>query len=218
MQRMLHCIVFTLICFASNGQKDSSVLILHPQHIFTDSLEKVVSSNGYQVESLYWNELKDSTTFESYSQLWIFSSGSNNLSTTNLNIIQEYIGSGKGVYLGAENEPFWEEANMIAESIWNTSFYGNQIGENTTLNKDRSVKTVETASVLDVAETDFYQGNTVAVFPLHPSFTVLSWVNDEPLLLHTREENQNVIIDGGYSRFFVGREEELITILLEVLE
>ena len=47
---------------------------------------------------------------------------------------------------------------------------------------------------------DFYQGNTVSVFPMHPSFQVISWVEDEPLLLMTREENQKVIVDGGFCR------------------
>lgn len=207
---LLNSFVFAISLLNLSQKVDSSILILYPNHIQTDSLEFTMTQNGFATNSIAWDNITDTQSLQSYSQLWIFSSGNNQISVPFKDSILSFLAAGKGVYLGAENEPFWEEANSITESVWNTSFYGNFAGERVSVSRNETE--VKTESI------DFYQGNTVSVFPMHPSFQVISWVEDEPLLLMTREENQKVIVDGGYSRFFVGREEGLIELILEYLE
>src|SRR5687767_12874900 len=65
------------------------------------------------------------------SQLWIISTDRRLLGPDHLAVIKRFFDSGKGVYIWGDNEPYYQDANYVAEALLGSSMTGYLQGEQT---------------------------------------------------------------------------------------
>ena len=64
-------------------------------------------------------------------QLWIISSSGRQLNDKHIAIIKKFFNSGKGVYIWGDNQPYYTDANAVAEALFGGSMKGNLMGNKT---------------------------------------------------------------------------------------
>src|SRR5262249_24288526 len=62
-------------------------------------------------------------------QLWIISGATRQLGAEHLAIIRAYFEAGHGVYILGDNEPYYADANAVAQSLLDASMDGNLPGD-----------------------------------------------------------------------------------------
>lgn len=129
-----------------------------------------------------------------YHALLIFSTARSNLTEVDQQKIIAYLESGKGVYLGCENWPLEAEANQLSIKLLGKGFWGNNEVDSTTLD-DRD-------DAIFAKQESFTAGNSTVQYPLDIRLKVEVWSVDEPLIMSTRVFGGQLILDGGYSRFY----------------
>lgn len=139
-------------------------------------------------------------SLDSFSVILIFSGANSRLSTKHLDLISSFLQSGKGVYIGCENWPLQAESNQLTNYFFQKEFWGNDLTQMAECTKN-DVSLFESQQIV--------AGESTVHFPLDSRLKVEAWVNDEPLIMSTEFFGGNLILDGGYSRFYCGQKKEI---------
>jgi hypothetical protein len=62
-------------------------------------------------------------------QLWIISGSTQLLNDKHLAVIKRFFDSGRGVYIWGDNDPYYADANFVAEALLGTKMLGNLPGD-----------------------------------------------------------------------------------------
>lgn len=167
----------------------SNILLGQARILFTGN----TSSLCYAIDTV---EITTLSTFpdsiSEYDAIFIFSSAQSILSEKNIEQLNTFLKSGKGVYIGSENWPLQAESHQLT-----TVYYSKQTWGNFTTEKAK----VAEESILYPSDT-IASGTTTVAFPLDYRLKVEAWIDDEPLISSGDLLGGKVIIDGGYSRFY----------------
>ena len=140
--------------------------------------------------------------------IFLFSSAEAAFGKGELNSILEFVKKGGGLYCGAENWPLQSESNQITDEIYLKSRFGNYTATN--------AQASEFEGNLKLKELDSIpSGKTAVAFPMDHRLRVEAWIEDQPLIQTGELENGNVIIDGGYSRFYCDQRNQTTDEMLE---
>jgi hypothetical protein len=93
---------------------------------------QALEQKGFEVQR--WSSTPPSPTelksaLVSASQLWIISDKVRKLDSKHLEVIKDFFDSGKGIYIWGDNEPFYSDANYIAQVLVGTTMHGNLNGD-----------------------------------------------------------------------------------------
>lgn len=61
-------------------------------------------------------------------QLWVISSNQKLLSPEHIKVITDFFDAGHGVYIWGDNEPYYADANQVAQALIKTTMSGNVPG------------------------------------------------------------------------------------------
>lgn len=162
---------------------------------------------GYKVEkkTILPSDLSD------YGAILIFSTANSQLQPAHLDSLEQFLASGKGIYLGSENWPLIEESNYLTSKWYSKNTWGEFDEEKAMVSK----------SNLFELDDSIPAGKTTVSFPLDYRLSVDAWVNDEPLIQSGELLGGRIIIDGGYSRFFCEtideEKKEILKVMIEYL-
>ncbi len=138
-------------------------------------------------------------------QLWIISSEQRHLSDAHVQIIKDFFNSGRGVYIWGDNEPFYTDANVVAQALFGGQMLGNLPGT-VTVPVRRGAEKVGLMPNHDITTglEHLYEGITIAT--LQPNDAL------EPLLFGSAgnlvaafydHKGRRAVLDGGFTRLYI---------------
>ena len=117
-------------------------------------------------------------------QLWIIASDQRFLTDAHLDVIKKFFDEGHGVYVWGDNDPYYADANAVAQKLFGGSMTGNLAG-GVTVPVRKGKKTVGIAPNHDLTTgiANLFEGITIAT--LHPNDAL------EPLVCGLRPTETN---------------------------
>ena len=183
------CFILFLLPTLTFAQEPSKVL-------FIGNLSPICmdDSNALRVTKL-------PETLDSVAIICFFSNSTSSLSEAEASRVEEFVRSGGGLYLGAENWPLQAEANQLTKKLYLKESFGEY---------HAPVAQIERrCGNLDLEMDTIPAGRSTVAFPMDYRLKVEAWVSDQPLILSGKLDDGKVIIDGGYSRFYCDQRSEI---------
>ncbi|MCH2229676.1 MAG: hypothetical protein MK105_04970 [Crocinitomicaceae bacterium] len=138
----------------------------------------------------------------------VLSNSTSSLDKTDIERINQFVRSGGGLYIGAENWPMQAEGKQLTEYIYNKSHFGtykSQIAEKTSQQNNLSLKEIDSIP----------SGSSIVAFPMDYRLKVELWIENQPLILSGKHGKGRIVIDGGYSRFYCNQRTATTDLLLK---
>jgi hypothetical protein len=138
-------------------------------------------------------------------QLWIISGDQRLLSDKHLAVIKRFFDSGKGVYIWGDNEPYYADANAVAEVLFGTRMLGNVMGDQVVgLQKAKATPGLLPRHLLTTGLEFIYEGITIATIQPNETLTPLIYgsAGNQVAAFHDRD-GKRAILDGGFTRLYV---------------
>jgi len=140
-------------------------------------------------------------------QLWIISDDKRHLNDRHAEIIKRYFDSGRGVYIWGDNEPYYADANFIAQKLFGAKMTGNLMGDQTVgLEKTQGGQKVglKRRHLLSTGLEYIYEGITIATLAPNDALQPLIYGSAGNLVAAYYEKNgRRAILDGGFTRLYV---------------
>jgi hypothetical protein len=138
-------------------------------------------------------------------QLWIISSDERLLTEKHLDVIQRFFESGKGVYIWGDNEPYYADANAVAQRLLGTKMLGNIPGDQVVgLQKASSKVGLLPNHLLTTGLEFIYEGITIATIQPNQTLKPLIYGSAGNLVTAIYDRNgKRAILDGGFTRLFL---------------
>jgi hypothetical protein len=136
-------------------------------------------------------------------QLWVISARNQKLNEQHADIVERFFYSGKGVYLWGDNDPYFGDANFLAERLIGVTMSGNYMGtKNVGFKTDKNTSGMRPDHLITTGLEFVYEGITIAQIN-DPNKVVepLIWSTDGNVVTAIYEnQGQRLIIDGGFTR------------------
>jgi hypothetical protein len=136
-----------------------------------------------------------------YTQLWFVSDKKRCLTTAQIEMIADFVQQGSGLLIWADNEPYYADANALAEKLIGTQFSGDKKG-NKVLS---SSTTLKPGSFIDHPLTQgvnkLYEGITISTIRSAPFLTLLAQSHDGQMCMACFEKDkQRIVLDTGFTK------------------
>ena len=182
--------------------------------LFSQSHYLVIQKNDKVcLDSLQTFVINDSLpdSLSDFNAIFLFSNASSLLSNEDVERIITYLNNGGGLYTGADNWPLQAESNQMTNRLFKKESFGNFEESNAEASKDGGNLNLKALEQIPA-------GRSTVAFPMDYRLRVEAWIADQPLILSGHIKKGNIIIDGGYSRFYCdGWTENSSAILKEFL-
>ncbi|MEK8018776.1 MAG: hypothetical protein VSS75_018035 [Candidatus Parabeggiatoa sp.] len=144
-------------------------------------------------------------TLKKASQLWIISDQVKKLNEAHLQVIRAFFDSGKGIYIWGDNEPYYADANYLAESFFGAKMLSSVQGDETVgLQTQGSQKGLVPNHLITTGLQHVYEGITIASIHNHVLLNPLLYGSAHNLVAATYEkQGKRAIVDGGFTRLFL---------------
>ncbi|MDY7231401.1 hypothetical protein [Hyalangium rubrum] len=138
-------------------------------------------------------------------QLWIISSDQRHLNEKHLAVIKRFFDSGKGVYIWGDNEPYYADANAVAQKLLGTEMRGNLMGDQVVgLQKGAGKPGLLPRHLLTTGLEYIYEGITIATIQPNQTLTPLVYGSEGNLVAAFHDRGgKRAILDGGFTRLYV---------------
>jgi len=138
-------------------------------------------------------------------QLWIISDSGRHLTDAHLKVIKDFFNAGHGVYIWGDNEPFYADANFVAEGLFGGQMLGNLIG-NQTVNVRSGKQTVGLMPNHDITTglEHIYEGITIATLQPNDALQPLIYGSAGNLVAAIYDhQGRRAVLDGGFTRLYI---------------
>lgn len=138
-------------------------------------------------------------------QLWIISSSTQKLNDEHAKVIKKFFDSGKGVYIWGDNQPYYADANFIAQKLLGVSMQGNTMGNQTVNILSRGSKSgLMPNHLITTGLQNVYEGITIATIDEHKDLTPIIYGSAGNLVAAAYEKDgKRLIFDGGFTRLYI---------------
>jgi hypothetical protein len=189
--------------------KGQTVAVIHLYTGFDFSLPKAaLAQKGLSVYR--WIERPPSpkelaAALKKSCQLWIISGSSRQLSDEHIKVIKDYFDAGHGVYIWGDNDPFYADANAVAEALFGAQMLGDVPGAQTVgLQKKGEHKGILPNHLLSTGLEHLYEGVTIATIQPNQSLQPLLYGSAGNLVTAFYDRGgKRAILDGGFTRLYV---------------
>lgn len=137
-------------------------------------------------------------------QLWIISANDSWLPPAHIEVIRNFFEDGHGVYIWGDNEPFYADANLIANALIGTSMNGNVMGDETVqISGGPGQSGVLANHLLSTGLEFLYEGVTIATINLIPNLQPFLYGSEGNVVSAFYDtDGKRLILDGGFTRLF----------------
>jgi len=142
---------------------------------------------------------------EKANQLWIISGDRQQLNDKHLAVIKKFFDAGHGVYIWGDNEPYYADANYVAEALLGAKMLGNLPGNVTVGVQPAAAQPgVRKGHLVTTGLEHLYEGVTIAT--IQPNQTLEPLVHGSAGNLVTAiydRGGKRAILDGGFTRLYL---------------
>lgn len=137
-------------------------------------------------------------------QLWIISDATRKLTPEHIAIIRRFFESGRGVYIWGDNEPFYADANAVAEALFGGKMLGDLHGDRVVgVQREPGQPGVLANHLLTTGLEHLYEGITIATIQPNPKLKPLVYGSAGNLVAAVYEhDGKRAILDGGFTRLY----------------
>jgi hypothetical protein len=139
-------------------------------------------------------------------QLWIISDGTRHLDNGHLKVIKRFFDSGRGVYIWGDNEPYYADANFVAQGLLGAKMTGNLPGNNTVQLWPKEGRAgLLPNHLLTTGLAHLFEGITIATIrPGQSRLRPLIYGSANNLVAAYYERSgKRAILDGGFTRLYI---------------
>jgi len=138
-------------------------------------------------------------------QLWIISSSTQKLNDKHAKVIKKFFDSGKGVYIWGDNQPYYADANFIAQKLLGVSMQGNTMGNQTVNILAKGSKSgLMPNHLITTGLQNVYEGITIATIDDNKDLTPIIYGSAGNLVAAAYEQDgKRLIFDGGFTRLYI---------------
>ncbi|MBA2664913.1 MAG: hypothetical protein H0U74_21675 [Bradymonadaceae bacterium] len=138
-------------------------------------------------------------------QLWVISDSSRKLNEGHLKVIKKFFDSGRGVYIWGDNEPYYADANYVAEALLGVTMSGNLPGQQVVSVQEQSGKKGFMLNHDITTGLEFlYEGVTIATIAPNPHLTPLIHGSADNLVAAIYDrDGKRAVLDGAFTRLYV---------------
>jgi hypothetical protein len=137
-------------------------------------------------------------------ELWVISDSQRHLTDEHIRIIKSFWESGRGVYIWGDNEPYYTDANAVAEALFGAKMLGNLPGGVTVGMLDSPKKGgVLRNHLLSTGLEHVFEGITIATLQPNDALTPLIYGSAGNLVTAFYDRGgKRAILDGGFTRLY----------------
>lgn len=147
-----------------------------------------------------------SSALEKANQLWIISGSSRQITDAHIEVIRNFYEAGHGLYIWGDNDPYYADANAVAEALFEVEMLGNLPGGQVVQVQDGQKSPGIIANhLLSTGLETVYEGVTIATVQENAVLTPLIYGSDGNLVAAFFDhDGKRAIFDGGFTRLYVG--------------
>ena len=194
-----------LIPGAFQGETIAVLYMLNLEGYSFASPEAVLERLGFAIER--WDnppppeELSD--VLEDASQLWVISSQRQRLSDEHLAVISDFFDDGGGLLLWGDNEPFYQDANFVADALIGAGMEGDSPGDLIVQQQTQAAGAGFLPHPIMRDINNFYEGVTIATIDDSPDLEPLVFGSAGNVVVAVyNRRGKRAILDGGFTRLF----------------
>lgn len=142
---------------------------------------------------------------EKSNQLWLISGAGRLLDDEHLAVIKRFFDAGHGLYIWGDNDPYYGDANFVAEALLGTTMKGNLHGDRTVkVGEARETGALLPNHLLSTGLEYLYEGITIATIEKTSALEPLLYGSAGNLVTAIYEKDgKRALIDGGFTRLYV---------------
>lgn len=137
-------------------------------------------------------------------QLWVISDGYQKLNAQHVDVIREFFESGRGVYIWGDNNPFYADANYLADALFAGSMYGNTLGDKIIkITNDKQRVGMVAGHPICTGLECLYEGITIATVKKNTSLQPVAYGSAGKLIIASYDQaGKRALLDGGFTRLY----------------
>lgn len=138
-------------------------------------------------------------------QLWIIADDQRHLTDAHVAVIKDFFDAGHGVYIWGDNEPFYADANAVAQALFGGSMSGNLPGTQTvTVRRTAGTPGLTMGHDITTGLEYLYEGITIATLAPHEALTPLVVGSAGNLVTAVYDHGgKRAVLDGGFTRLYI---------------
>ncbi|MBN2662585.1 MAG: hypothetical protein JXR68_02950 [Bacteroidales bacterium] len=142
---------------------------------------------------------------ENCCQLWIISSSSQMLNQEHIDVIKDFFDAGHGVYIWGDNQPYYADANYVAQALFGGQMLGNYFGDKVVGLKERNTMGGLVPRHLITTGLQYvYEGITIATIQENQMLQPLIYNSEGNIVAaYYEHDGKRAILDGGFTRLYV---------------
>lgn len=141
-----------------------------------------------------------------YTQLWYLSGEVPTLTGQQVQMVGDFVRQGNGLAIWADNEPFYADANVLAQALIGTSFSGNRMADRVMVPGDVLSPGHFVEHPLAQGVNNLYEGITICTIRPTPGVTILGQSHDGQLCLGCYDnEGCRIVLDTGFTKLYADR-------------
>ena len=137
-------------------------------------------------------------------QLWVISDRSRHLDDAHMQVIRTFWEAGNGLYILGDNDPFYADANFLAQALAGVTMSGNSQGDKVIgVQKKPGAVGLMAGHPISTGIVNLYEGITIAA--VETCGAVRPLVNStagKPVTAICDDGQRRMLIDGGFTRLF----------------
>jgi len=138
-------------------------------------------------------------------QFWLIADSKRHLNEEHLAVIKKFFDEGHGIYIWGDNQPYYADANYVAEALFGANMNGNLMGDKTiTLRQGKATSGILPDHLLSTGIEYIYEGITIATIQPNETLTPLIWGSAGNLVASFYDkQGKRAILDGGFTRLYI---------------
>jgi hypothetical protein len=137
-------------------------------------------------------------------QLWIISDSYSKLNDDHLKVIKEFFDDGHGIYIWGDNDPYYADANKVADYLFGGQMTGNLMGDTPVgIQIDSLSPGIKAGHLVTTGLENVYEGITIATVSPNPYLQPIIYGSAGNLVTAVYEhDGKRAILDGGFTRLY----------------
>ena len=138
------------------------------------------------------------------SQFWLISGSTQTLTDAHLQVLQDFFNAGHGVYIWGDNEPYYADANALAQRLFRGGMDGNLLGSQVvSLQRTPEGVGIRGDHLISTGIEQLFEGITIATIRPNDSLTPLLYGSAGNLVTAFYDhDGRRAILDGGFTRLY----------------
>lgn len=186
------------------------ILVVQYEDDYTCAIQ-ALKRKGFDVKAIHSPLQNDETPLQTLltienSQLWFISGENDIISESDIKAVKNYFMKGHGVYIWGDNDPYFEDANRLLESIFGESVQlsGNDHGEKVLgIQQTKGGPGIIQNHPISTGIVNFYEGVTISSVSCSDKVKPLVYNSAGNVVTSFYDSNKRrLMIDGGFTRLF----------------